>query len=192
MPDFYHTHARAYFEKTKALDPSLILGPFIRHLSPGSRILDVGCGSGRDLLWLKKKGFNPSGFERSPGLAALARNHSGCPVKEGDFRFYDFSAMEAKGILLSGAFVHLASQDLVPAFDNVLKALIKGGHVLLSLKQGRGTISSEDGRIFTLWQDGQLRPLFDRLGLQVEGFLVNESALGSSEVWLGYVLKDRG
>jgi len=31
----------------------------------------VGCGSGRDLLWLKNRGFKVIGFERPKGLAEL-------------------------------------------------------------------------------------------------------------------------
>jgi len=38
----------------------------------------VGCGSGRDLLWMKKQDFDVIGFERSPGLAELARENAGC------------------------------------------------------------------------------------------------------------------
>jgi len=34
---------------------------------------ELGCGSGRDLLWLKNRGFHVIGFERSPGLAELCR-----------------------------------------------------------------------------------------------------------------------
>ena len=40
-------------------------------------VLDIGCGSGRDLKWLRERGFSVTGFERSKGLAALARRHAG-------------------------------------------------------------------------------------------------------------------
>ena len=56
------------------MDPSSFLQPFASHLAEGSLILDVWCGSGRDLLWLKNRGFKVIGFERSKGLAELARD----------------------------------------------------------------------------------------------------------------------
>ena len=48
-----------------------------------------------------------------------------------------------------------------------------------------------DGRSFTLWQDAELRPLIDSLGLGVIHFSVNESLMNTGEVWLGYVLKTK-
>ncbi|PTN31764.1 hypothetical protein C6366_17595 [Desulfonatronum sp. SC1] len=32
-----------------------------------------------------------------------------------------------------------------------------GGHVLLTMKQGEGTSRAEDGRVFVLWRDEDLR-----------------------------------
>ena len=191
MSGYYQEQAKSYFEKTVNLDPSGFLAPFVQCLEPGARILDVGCGSGRDLGWLKEKGFRPEGFEHSPNLAALARTHSGCPVIQGDFRSHDFSSMAFEGILLSGAFVHLTRTELTPVFQNVLKSLSPGGHVFLSMKQGTGKSCRPDGRSFTLWQDADLRPLFNSLGLEIIRFFVNESLLGTGEVWLGYVLKTK-
>ena len=93
MKDFYRENHREYFERTFNIDSSTFLSPLSSKLSPGAFILDVGCGSGRDLLWLKKRGFSVTGFEKSPELAGLARKNSGCQVIEGDFISYDFSLM---------------------------------------------------------------------------------------------------
>ena len=85
MPDFYQENFKAYHQKTFSIDPSSFLEPLARRLPAEAFILDVGCGSGRDLLWMKKRGFDVIGFERSPGLAELARDNVGCEVIEGDF-----------------------------------------------------------------------------------------------------------
>ena len=90
---FYHTHAQDYFNQTIEVDPSSFLLPFAKHLTPGSKVLDVGCGSGRDMLWLTERGFNCTGLELSPELAALARQHTGMPIIEADFKYFDFSRM---------------------------------------------------------------------------------------------------
>jgi len=57
MKDFYRENHREYFERTFNIDPSTFLSQLVAKLPPGSFILDVGCGSGRDLLWLKNCGF---------------------------------------------------------------------------------------------------------------------------------------
>ena len=77
MVDFYQKNHKEYFESTVGIDPSTFLSPLADRLSPGAKILDIGCGSGRDLLWLKNLGFKVAGFERSSSLATLAQEHAG-------------------------------------------------------------------------------------------------------------------
>ena len=70
--EYYLENFKEYHEKTFYIDPNTILSPLSKCLAKGSKILDVGCGSGRDLLWFKKRGYHVTGFERSPGLLKLA------------------------------------------------------------------------------------------------------------------------
>ena len=50
-------------------------------------------------------GFKVMGFERSKGLAKLARKNSGCEVIEGDFETFDWQVLQLN--LLTGKFFHL-------------------------------------------------------------------------------------
>jgi len=84
MSDFYQNNFMEYHQKTFYADMSSILMPLVRKLAPKTDVLDVGCGSGRDLLWLKKKNFNVIGFERSLGLAELAGKNAGCEIHLGN------------------------------------------------------------------------------------------------------------
>jgi len=94
ISDYYEdNYYQAYHENTFLIDPTSFLEPFVESLHEGSLILDAGCASGRDLLWLKNRGFNVIGFEKSEQLARLARENAGCKVIEGDFEAYDFSEL---------------------------------------------------------------------------------------------------
>src|SRR6056297_2658876 len=138
MSDFYSVNYKAYAERTFAVDPAGFLTPFLDLLPPGASLLDVGCGAGRDLLWFKKRGFQVTGFEKSPGLADLARKNAGCDVIEGDFETFDFSAFSFDGILASAAFVHIPHDRLPDVIANICPALVKNGLIYTSLKKGEG------------------------------------------------------
>ena len=189
MTDYYQTHYQAYFDRTVAVDSAGFLTPFIQRLRPGESILDIGCGSGRDLLWLTEQGFSATGFERSAGLAALARRHSGCDVIEGDFEAFDFSTFSFDAIMASGAFVHLPHHRLSPLLHHIRQALVPGGLFYLSLKQGENTRTDSLGRTFYAWRDGELRKLFRTLRCEVVFFDVSPSARGTGDQWLGYILE---
>lgn len=191
MGDYYHRCHQAYYDATAGLDPESFLGPFARRLAPGDRVLDVGCGSGRDLLWLRRKGMMAAGFERSPGLAELARRLSGCAVTVGDFTVYDFSMLRVDAILLCGALVHVPHDQAAAALTRILRALDPDGRrrlVYLSLKEGDGAAVDGLGRRFYFWQDRILRPLLGGCGLRVLDFRRGASADGGGSVWLGYAL----
>lgn len=185
---YYHQNYKKYNKRTFKIDTSSVLLLLAEKLAHGSCILDVGCSSGRDLLWFKKQGFNVIGFERSPGLAELARKKVGCEVTEGDFETYDFSELSADAIVLMGSLVHVPHDK----FENVLKRIILAlktrGYLLVSIKEGTGKTSDSHGRVFYLWKDEDLRNIFIRSGFKVADFFRQKSFVGTDEIWLGYIL----
>jgi len=189
MHDYYEENWKTYHEATVAIDPTPFLAPLFARIAPPATILDVGCGSGRDMLWFTKRGFRVTGFERSPSLAELARKHSGCPVIEGDFEVYDFSDQSADALVLVGALVHTLHDRFYTVLKNALRALKEGGHVLITMKEGRDLTETSHGRVFYLWQDADLRKIFNQLKLTVVDFSRQVSRLRDTDIWLGYVLK---
>ena len=190
MADFYQQHSSAYNEKTVHVDPASFLEPLARRLRPGASILDVGCGSGRDMLWFKERGFQVTGFERAAGLAELARRHSGCEVVDGDFEEWDFTKVAVDAILLVGVLVHVVHERFKIVFASIAAGLKPGGKVLLTLKQGEGAYRDEFGRVFYLWQDDPLRGILGRLGFTVLDYGVQASKVNAEDRWLGYVLEE--
>jgi len=189
MKDYYESNASEYHTSTVQIDPSSFLEPLARRLTPGATVLDVGCGSGRDMRWFKERGFKPTGLERSPSLAELARTHSGWSVMEADFETHDFSGLSFDALVLVGALVHIPHDRFEQLFENILQALVPGGHALLTLKEGRELTETSHGRTFYLWQDSDLRYIFAALNLTVVEFSRDISKVRDTDIWLGYVLK---
>ncbi len=191
MNSFYEKNHQNYFDSTFKIDSDNFLSPLAKHLNAGDSILDIGCGSGRDLLWGKQKGYKAVGFEQSPGLAKLARKHSHCTVIEGDFTSYDFSKLRFTALVFVGSLVHLAKEELPIIFKSICQALVPGGVIFITMKEGDGSSRSDDGRLFTLWSRKDLEQIFANQHLQLLDFSRQTSKIRSDDVWLGYVLRNR-
>ncbi len=189
MSTFYEKNHQQYFDSTVGIDPSAFLEPLARLLEPQATILDIGCGSGRDLLWFARRGFHPTGFEQAPNLARLAREHADCPVIEGNFCRYNFSNLQFSALVFVGSLVHLPKEDLSTILKSTCRALVPGGLILITMKEGNGTSSSSDGRVFTLWSREDIEQIFTTNNLYILDFSMQISKLRPNDVWLGYVLR---
>jgi len=189
MKDFYRENHSKYFERTFNINPSSFLSPLTAKLAPDAFIIDIGCGSGRDLLWLKNRGFPVMGFERSPELAELARKSAGCEVLEGDFISYDFSSIRADAVVLIGALAHIPHADFETVLRNIAAAIKDNGLMLITVKEGTGSAEDDKGRIFYLFQHENLEEIFASLGFQLLEFSRDVSKTGTGEIWLKYLLQ---
>lgn len=90
--EYYRQNAQRFFTDTASVDMSALYPPFIDCLPPGARILDAGCGSGRDVKAFSEMGFIVEAFDTSAELVALARQLSGKAVMQ--MRFQDVDAVE--------------------------------------------------------------------------------------------------
>ncbi len=187
--DYYQNHFQVYHDRTFWVDPSSFLCALAIRLHAGNTVVDVGCGSGRDILWLKKRGYDALGLERSRGLADLARTHTACRIIEADFETYDFSKLSVDALLLIGALVHLSRSKFPKVLKTICRALKKNGFLLITMKQGKGIETNPDGRQFYLWEDKDLRNVFQSNNLSVVDFFRQPSKINPGETWLGYVLK---
>jgi ubiquinone/menaquinone biosynthesis C-methylase UbiE len=61
-------------------------------VGPGTRLLDVGCGSGLALVLARERGARPSGLDISRGLLQIARERlPDADLREGDMEFLPFA-----------------------------------------------------------------------------------------------------
>ena len=189
MTDYYRTNYRDYHLRTFHLNPTSFLKPLVNVLPNDSTVLDVGCGSGRDLLWLKDRGYRIVGLERSAELAGLAQQKVDCEIIRADFESFDFSTLKFDAVLLIGVLVHVPHPKMLPVLKRIMKALRPGGWILISLKEGQGRMTADDGRVFYLWRQTELSSVFEKLEVQEEASFNQRSVAGTSEIWLTYLLK---
>jgi SAM-dependent methyltransferase len=89
--DDYDRTADAFWEGTRDHDVSQNISALLQYITaePPFKLLDFGCGPGRDLKTLTSLGHIATGLEGSARFTAMARAHSGCEVWRQDFLMLD-------------------------------------------------------------------------------------------------------
>jgi 2-polyprenyl-3-methyl-5-hydroxy-6-metoxy-1,4-benzoquinol methylase len=104
---YYRQFAAEFFESTVGVDMSPIRERFAAMLDAGARVLDAGCGSGRDAKAFAQQGFRVSAFDASPELAVRASDHCGFAVEVRTF--HDVDEVNAyDGIWCCASLLHVA------------------------------------------------------------------------------------
>ena len=144
---YYNNNAETYAEQTRYLDVSQLYTDFEECLCPGARILDLGCGSGRDSKYFLEQGYDVSAIDGSEKLCRYAAAYAGIPVQE--MRFEDFHEINCyEGIWACASILHLSYEELKEVLSNIYEALVPNGIFYTSFKYGIGE-KERGGRHFT-------------------------------------------
>ncbi|MGE5215597.1 MAG: class I SAM-dependent DNA methyltransferase [Chloroflexota bacterium] len=129
----YNDHAESFWAGTRDHDVSQNREALLQHLSgPGPyRILDFGCGPGRDLKIFRDLGHEAIGLEGAARFVELARCYSSCEVWLQDFLKLNLPTAFFDGIFANASLFHVPSQEL-PRVLRELRATLKTGGVLFS------------------------------------------------------------
>lgn len=186
--DYYNAHAKAYFAGTVNADVSLLRHRFLTHVPARGRILDAGCGSGRDAKAFAEAGYAVCAFDASEGMVELAREHTGLDIQLLQFADMAWQA-DFDGIWASASLLHVARADLPGVFARFAAALRSGGAWYLSLKHGE-TTRELDGRSFTDVTEEEVVTLVAAVGLEVvEVWFSDDVRPGRADRWVNLIAR---
>lgn len=139
--NFYAREAAAYASTGKNT-ASLWLSDFMRLLPAGGRVLDLGCGGGRDTEALLQHGFDVDPIDGSQAIADEAAKRLGRAVKV--LRFDELRDVECyDAIWANASLLHVPRPALSAVLARVFRALKPGGLHFASYKAG--TADGRDG-----------------------------------------------
>jgi len=169
MSDYYNQNAKVFYESTVDIDMSPLYERFLPLLS-GKRILDAGCGSGRDSKAFEILGYDVTAFDSSSALVNLARSNAS-RVHYMSFADMDWTE-EFDGVWACASLLHLPYRELSKVLARIAEALKSEGVLYCSFKYG-DTERVKDGRFFA--------DLNERLFLQ---FIDGVPALDLLSIWV--------
>jgi SAM-dependent methyltransferase len=152
----YDDYAESFWQGTKNHDVSQNRVALIIHLrgDPPFRILDFGCGPGRDLKYFKELGHEAIGLEGAASFVEHARAYSGCEVWQQDFLALNLPPEYFDGIFANASLFHVPSQELPRVLRALWTALKPDGVLFSSNPRGENQEGWSGGRygVFYDWE----------------------------------------
>jgi SAM-dependent methyltransferase len=144
----YDERAAAFWTGTRDHDVSQNITALLQEIdgAPPLRILDFGCGPGRDLKAFADRGHIAIGLEGSARFAEMAREYSGCEVWQQDFLQLDLPPRHFDGVFANAALFHVPAQALPGVLAHLHAALKPGGVLFSSNPRGRNEEGWNAGR----------------------------------------------
>lgn len=109
---------------------------YYKRMIKGRKVIDLGCGAGRDAAVFIQNGFDYTGIDASAGMLNVARER----VPEGTFLQMDFGKTPFKegefdGFWAAASFLHVPKKEVAEVLQ-VAKRIIKNGGVgFISVKE---------------------------------------------------------
>ena len=144
----YNQHAETFWDGTRNHNVSQNVAALLLHIDvmPPFKILDFGCGPGRDLITFSAAGHFAIGLEGAEQLAAMARANSGCEVWQQNFLQLDLPHNHFDGVFANATLFHIPSQELPRVLLRLNATLKKQGVLFSSNPHGRNEEGWNNGR----------------------------------------------
>lgn len=190
--DYYDKNMERFIADTIHADMRVNYSHFLPGLPCPARILDFGCGSGRDTGYFKEQGYMVEAIDGSKELCRAASCYTGIKVRQ--MHFQDLRDREAyDGIWACASILHLSYRELAAVFPKLADALKPDGIVYSSFKYG--TYEGErNGRYFTDMDEVKFKKLAEVTGVfELEDLWITSDVRAgrSEEKWLNGILRKR-
>jgi ubiquinone/menaquinone biosynthesis C-methylase UbiE len=175
--DWYNQNAAQYAQSTLQTASAEEIDQFASLLFKQAKVLDAGCGSGRDTNLLSQKGLKTIGLDLSAGLIKVARDlFPDCEFIEGDLLDLPFPDAEFDGIWSHASLLHLETDTEVKTALREFNRVMKPSgilHVLVKAQTGAAktaivtdSLSNHD-RFFQYFTQAELNKILKKTGFSL-------------------------
>ncbi len=187
--DYYDKNSEAFIEGTISVDFKNTQDHFLKVLH-GNRVLDFGCGSGRDTKYFLEAGLDVTAIDGSMELCKRASQYTGIPVKH--MFFQDLDEVDVyDGIWACSSILHLPKNELKSVLEKMARALHLNGVIYTSFKYGDFE-GERNGRYFTDFKIDAFRDFMKDISpLTIEEYwMTGDVRVGrEDEKWLNLLLR---
>ncbi len=192
--EHYEATADRFWEATRDHDVSQNLDALLAAIdgAPPFRVLDFGCGPGRDVKALADRGHVAVGLDGCERFVAMAKRFSGCEVLHQDFLALDLPARSFDGIFANASLFHVPSAELPRVLGELHAALRPGGVLVCSNPRGDGEEGFSGDRWGCFFEHARWLAMFEAAGFaEIAHYRRPTDAPREEQRWLAMVLKAR-
>lgn len=187
---YYNENALNFIGTTQTVDFHEIQELFLSYLPKKSKILDFGCGSGRDTKYFLDHGYDVVAVDGSEEICKAASKYVGISVKQ--MLFQNLNEKNTyDGIWSCASILHISKIELPNMFQRMREALKHGGILYISFKYGTFE-GMRNGRYFTNLTEQSFSELLGKIkGLEIEKMWLTEDVRENrgDEQWLNIILR---
>lgn len=194
---FYATHSALLAAAYNSVE---VAGDLVACFADHQKILDLGCGAGRDLAALLCAGKDAYGVDPVPAMIQAAETHLANLGLLSEKRLFVASVSDLSifadgafdGLLCSAVLMHLPEEKLFDAVYAIQRVLRHGGRLRVSIPARRDDVNPNtrrdaNGRLFTDLAPAKLQLLLERVGFSLVGARLARDSLSRPgiEWWVG-------
>lgn len=187
---YYDNMARQFVSGTRDVQFTEIQDMFLEYIPQRGKILDFGCGSGRDTKYFFDMGYNVEAIDGSEELCKIASEYTGITVKQ--MLFEELDTQEAyDGIWACASILHVKRQELPLILKKMADATKREGILYVSFKYGNFE-GVKNGRYFTYLTEESMQELLtgiSELIVEKEWISSDVRANRGDEQWLNLILR---
>ena len=187
--DYYNKNSEEYFNSTLNVDMTNTYKEFLKLVPEGGKILDLGCGSGRDSMNFMKLGYEVTAVDGSKELAKKASALLGKEVIASTFEELELKE-KFHGIWACASLLHIKREDLKTVLNNLYNNLEDNGVFYMSFKYGEKEYVDDKNRYFNCFTDESIIGFInENTKFNILGLYITEDKLGRvNEVkWLNLI-----
>ena len=188
--NYYNKNSAEFIEGTFNADMSKLRETFLQYIPEKGRVLDLGCGSGRDAKAFMELGYETYAMDGSEEMVKYCKQFLGDRVKLATFQEYETDMM-FDGIWASASLLHVDEDEIEGIIRKYFNLLVDNGAFYMSFKyRDENFVKGE--RYFNCFTEDKVKELCEKIpgASVVERFATGDVRDGrDGEMWISVVVQ---